>query len=113
MWYFASYTKYCLTLQTDPFHSVSKLSEEEKETARNQTIPSLLQLLELAKQHNISVIFDLYSPDKENDTVDTVNTILSSGIDPSRVSLILIPLIECEIFHDKAYFVKVLYLFFL
>uniref|UniRef100_A0A3P8SGZ8 Glycerophosphodiester phosphodiesterase domain containing 2 n=1 Tax=Amphiprion percula TaxID=161767 RepID=A0A3P8SGZ8_AMPPE len=39
-----------------------------KETARNQTIPSLLQLLNLAKQHNISVIFDLYSPNQENDT---------------------------------------------
>lgn len=72
-------------LKTDPFFSVSKLSEEEKETARNQTIPSLLELLELAKQHNISVIFDLYSPNQENDTVDTVNTILNSGIDPSLV----------------------------
>ncbi|XP_078116513.1 glycerophosphoinositol inositolphosphodiesterase GDPD2 isoform X1 [Sander vitreus] len=72
-------------LKTDPFSSVSKLSEEEMETARNQTIPSLLQLLNLAKQHNISVIFDLYSPNQENDTVDTVNTILSSGIDPSLV----------------------------
>ncbi|XP_042348672.1 LOW QUALITY PROTEIN: glycerophosphoinositol inositolphosphodiesterase GDPD2-like [Plectropomus leopardus] len=72
-------------LKTDPFRSVSSLSEEEKETVRNQTIPSLLQLLDLAKQHNISVIFDLYSPDQENDTVDTVSTILSSGIDPSKV----------------------------
>lgn len=72
-------------LKTDPFRSVSKLSEEEMETARNQTIPSLLQLLNLAKQHNISVIFDLYNPNQENDTVDTVNTILSSGIDPRLV----------------------------
>uniref|UniRef100_A0A8C3G9C0 Glycerophosphodiester phosphodiesterase domain containing 2 n=1 Tax=Cyclopterus lumpus TaxID=8103 RepID=A0A8C3G9C0_CYCLU len=72
-------------LKTDPFHSVSKLSEEEMETARNQTIPSLLQLLHLAKQHNVSVLFDLYSSNQENDTVDTVNTILSSGIDPSLV----------------------------
>uniref|UniRef100_A0A3Q1CZ99 GP-PDE domain-containing protein n=1 Tax=Amphiprion ocellaris TaxID=80972 RepID=A0A3Q1CZ99_AMPOC len=72
-------------LKTDPFRSVSQLSEEEKETARNQTIPSLLQLLNLAKQHNISVIFDLKSPNQENDTVDTVDTILKSGIDPSLV----------------------------
>ncbi|XP_074504625.1 glycerophosphoinositol inositolphosphodiesterase GDPD2 isoform X1 [Sebastes fasciatus] len=72
-------------LKTDPFRSVSNLTEEEMETARNQTIPSLLQLLNLAKQHNISVIFDLYSPNQENDTVDTVNTILSSGIDPGLV----------------------------
>ncbi|XP_070693224.1 glycerophosphoinositol inositolphosphodiesterase GDPD2 [Pempheris klunzingeri] len=72
-------------LKTDPFHSVSWLSQEEMETARNQTIPSLLQLLSLGKQHNISVIFDLYSPDQENDTEDIVDTILKSGIDPSLV----------------------------
>lgn len=73
---------------------MSGLSEEEKLTAKNQTIPSLLQLLNLAKQHNMSVIFDLYSPDKENDTEDIVDTIFTSGIDPSLVSLILIPLME-------------------
>nr|XP_020444479.1 glycerophosphoinositol inositolphosphodiesterase GDPD2 isoform X2 [Monopterus albus] len=72
-------------IKTDPFRSVSQLSEEEKETARNQTIPSLLQLLNLAKQHNISVIFDLYSSNQKNDTVDIVNTILSSGIDSSLI----------------------------
>ncbi|XP_011608756.1 glycerophosphoinositol inositolphosphodiesterase GDPD2 isoform X1 [Takifugu rubripes] len=72
-------------LKTDPFRSVSKLSEEDKAMARNQTIPSLLQLLRLAKQHNISVMFDLYSPDWENDTEDVVDTILESGIDPHLV----------------------------
>lgn len=72
-------------LKTDPFRSLSLLSEEDKATARNQTIPSLLELLNFAKQHNTSVIFDLYSPNQENDTVDTVNTILKSGIDPSLV----------------------------
>ncbi|KAK5896890.1 hypothetical protein CesoFtcFv8_010006 [Champsocephalus esox] len=72
-------------IKTDPFESVSKLSEEERETARNQTIPSLRQLLDLAKQHNISVIFDLYSPNQENDIVATVDTILRSGIDPSLI----------------------------
>ncbi|XP_031718772.1 glycerophosphoinositol inositolphosphodiesterase GDPD2 isoform X2 [Anarrhichthys ocellatus] len=72
-------------LKTDPFRSVSKLSKEEVKTARHQTIPSLLQLLNLAKQHNISVIFDLYSNNQENDTVDTVKTILHSGIDPKLV----------------------------
>ncbi|KAM4555498.1 glycerophosphoinositol inositolphosphodiesterase GDPD2 [Odontesthes bonariensis] len=72
-------------LKTDPFQTLSRLSEEEKETARNQTIPSLRQLLNLSRQHNISVIFDLYSPDQKVDTVDTVKTILESGIDPSLV----------------------------
>lgn len=74
----------------DPFHSVSQLSEKERTSARDQTIPSLLELLELAMQHNISVIFDLYSPNQESDINDTVSTILSSGIDPSLVSLLLI-----------------------
>ncbi|XP_049897499.1 glycerophosphoinositol inositolphosphodiesterase GDPD2 isoform X2 [Epinephelus moara] len=86
-------------LKTDPFHTVSMLSEEERETARNQTIPSLLELLDLAKQHNISVIFDLYSPE-ENDTVDTVNTILSSGIDPGLI--LWLPSAEREYVHKTA-----------
>uniref|UniRef100_A0A3Q4AEN1 GP-PDE domain-containing protein n=1 Tax=Mola mola TaxID=94237 RepID=A0A3Q4AEN1_MOLML len=50
--------------KTDPFRSVWNLSKEEKNTASNQTIPSLRQLLKLAQENNISVIFDLYSPDK-------------------------------------------------
>nr|XP_020491404.1 glycerophosphoinositol inositolphosphodiesterase GDPD2 [Labrus bergylta] len=72
-------------IKTDPFGSVSMLSAEEKRKARRQTIPSLLQLLNLAKQHNVSVVFDLYSPDVENDTEDIVSTILSSGIDQSLI----------------------------
>ncbi|XP_040904424.1 glycerophosphoinositol inositolphosphodiesterase GDPD2 isoform X3 [Toxotes jaculatrix] len=72
-------------LKTDPFNSVSQLSEEEKETARKQTIPSLYQLLILAKQHSISVIFDLYSPNPERDAKDTVKAILDSKIDPSLI----------------------------
>ncbi|KAM8848108.1 glycerophosphoinositol inositolphosphodiesterase GDPD2 [Synchiropus picturatus] len=72
-------------LQTDPFGTVSKLSEQDRELARSQTIPSFLQLLKLAKEHNISVIFDLYSPDQENDTVETVDTISLSGIDPKKI----------------------------
>ncbi|XP_073343505.1 glycerophosphoinositol inositolphosphodiesterase GDPD2 isoform X2 [Pagrus major] len=72
-------------LQTDPFRSVSTLSEEDKESSKNQTIPSLLQLLNLAKEHNISVLFDLYNPDTENDTEDIVDTIFRSGIDPSLI----------------------------
>ncbi|XP_035017997.2 glycerophosphoinositol inositolphosphodiesterase GDPD2 isoform X1 [Hippoglossus stenolepis] len=72
-------------LKTDPFHSVSQLSEDERKTAGNQTIPSLLQLLVLAQQHNISVIFDLYSSSPKNDINHTVSTILGSGIDPRLI----------------------------
>uniref|UniRef100_A0A8C6SJD2 Glycerophosphodiester phosphodiesterase domain containing 2 n=1 Tax=Neogobius melanostomus TaxID=47308 RepID=A0A8C6SJD2_9GOBI len=52
-------------IQADPFRTVSQLSKEEETLARNQTIPSLLQLLHLAQQHNISVMFDLYSPNQK------------------------------------------------
>ncbi|KAM3867030.1 glycerophosphoinositol inositolphosphodiesterase GDPD2 [Diretmus argenteus] len=72
-------------LKTDPFHSVSQLSAQEKDTARTQSIPSLLQLLHLAQQHNISVIFDLKNNNQDNDTADTVSTILRSGIAPGLV----------------------------
>ncbi|XP_051924018.1 glycerophosphoinositol inositolphosphodiesterase GDPD2 isoform X1 [Hippocampus zosterae] len=72
-------------LQTDPFRSLSQLSTEDKEEARNQSVASLLQLLQLAKSHNVSVIFDLYSPDQEADTVDVVRTILMSDLDPSLI----------------------------
>ncbi|XP_055015323.1 glycerophosphoinositol inositolphosphodiesterase GDPD2 isoform X2 [Boleophthalmus pectinirostris] len=72
-------------VQTDPFRTVSQLSEDEKVLAKNQTIPSLLQLLNLAQQHNISVMFDLYSPNEENDTVKTVETIELSGINHSLI----------------------------
>ncbi|XP_071773205.2 glycerophosphoinositol inositolphosphodiesterase GDPD2 isoform X1 [Centroberyx gerrardi] len=72
-------------LKTDPFRSASQLSAQEREAAKTQTIPSLLQLLDLAKQHNISVIFDLKNDNGSNDTADTVSTILRSGIAPGLV----------------------------
>ncbi|KAM8733024.1 glycerophosphoinositol inositolphosphodiesterase GDPD2 isoform 1-T2 [Acanthopagrus schlegelii] len=72
-------------LETDPFRSVYKLSEEERELSRNQSIPSLHQLLDLAKEHDVSVLFDLYNPDTENDTEVIVDTIMRSGIDPRLV----------------------------
>uniref|UniRef100_A0A4W5JKQ5 Glycerophosphodiester phosphodiesterase domain containing 2 n=1 Tax=Hucho hucho TaxID=62062 RepID=A0A4W5JKQ5_9TELE len=74
-------------LKTDPFHSVSQLSEQEKKTAGNQSVPSLLQLLDLAKTHNTSVIFDLKNDDNNdtNDTNETVKTILNSGIPHDKI----------------------------
>ncbi|XP_056133272.1 glycerophosphoinositol inositolphosphodiesterase GDPD2 [Lampris incognitus] len=73
-------------IKTDPFRSVSLLSAEERATARIQNISPLLELLELAKQYNISVIFDLKMATKgDNDTEDVVKTILKSGIAPGLV----------------------------
>lgn len=78
--------------QTDPFNSVHLLSKEEKETARNQNIPSLLELLQLAKNHSISVIFDLYSSGA-NDAKLTLETIFTSGIDHHLVGSV--SLVDC------------------
>ncbi|CAL8263106.1 unnamed protein product [Lota lota] len=72
-------------LKADPFYTVSQLSAEEKEMARNQTIPSLLQLLHLAQENNISILFDLKNEEEVNDTNVTVDTILNSGIDPRLI----------------------------
>ncbi|KAM4732985.1 glycerophosphoinositol inositolphosphodiesterase GDPD2 [Anableps anableps] len=75
-------------VNTDPFHTVHLLTEDQTNTARKQTIPSLRQLLELAKQHNIAVMFDLYHAENctnSNDTVDTVKTILESNINPKLI----------------------------
>ncbi|XP_072293302.1 glycerophosphoinositol inositolphosphodiesterase GDPD2 [Eucyclogobius newberryi] len=72
-------------IKTDPFRTVSQLSEGEKALARKQKIPSLLKLLDLAQQNNISVMFDLYSRQPQKDTNDTVTTILNSGIDHNLV----------------------------
>lgn len=87
-------------IQTDPFRTVSQLSKDEEALARNQTIPSLRQLLYLAQQHNISIMFDLYSPNPENDTVATVSTILESGIDPHLI--LWLPPSEKEYVHKRA-----------
>ncbi|KAK1804290.1 hypothetical protein P4O66_020017, partial [Electrophorus voltai] len=66
-------------VKTDPFWSVSLLSEQEKTVARNQTVTSLLELLELSKEHNISLIFDL-KYDRHGNCNDIVKVIQKSGI---------------------------------
>lgn len=59
-----------LFMQTSPFWSVALLSENDKS---------------LAKEHNISIIFDLKSDDKD-DCSSIVKTILQSGISHNLVS---------------------------
>lgn len=65
-------------VKTDPFWTVSSLSEEERALARNQTVPLLSDLLNLASQHSISIIFDMKN--ENEDCNHTVRTILESGI---------------------------------
>ncbi|XP_030621417.1 glycerophosphoinositol inositolphosphodiesterase GDPD2 [Chanos chanos] len=68
-------------LKMDPFRSLSSLSEADKDEARNQIIPSLNDLLNLAKNNNISLIFDMKNATENNSHVHhTVQTILDSNI---------------------------------
>jgi len=82
-------------IQTDPFQSVSSLSEEEKREADNQTVPSLSELLLLAKKHNVSLIFDLKNENnstgfENSDSYYITDTINKSGISPDKVILLYI-----------------------
>ncbi|XP_026991805.1 glycerophosphoinositol inositolphosphodiesterase GDPD2 [Tachysurus fulvidraco] len=71
-------------IKTNPFWSVSSLSEKDKTLACEQKIPSLDQLLQLAKEHNTSLIFDLVNKN-EDDCNITVMTILKSGISQNLI----------------------------
>ncbi|KAB5571230.1 hypothetical protein PHYPO_G00222640 [Pangasianodon hypophthalmus] len=71
-------------VRTNPFWSVSFLSEKDKALARQQKVPSLEQLLDFAKQHNISLIFDLKNGNDE-DCNNTIMTILNSRISHSLI----------------------------
>lgn len=64
---------------------MSSLSEKDKALAREQKIPSFDQLLQLAKEHKTSLIFDLVNDDDCN---ITVMTILKSGISQNLVSCV-------------------------
>lgn len=92
--------------QTDPFRSASQLTAEERKTARNQSIPSLVELLNLAEQHNVSVMFDLISGNDTvwSDTVDVVDAIIKSGIAPSLVCVTLIPSMAFDVDFPQSIF---------
>ncbi|KAK3535734.1 hypothetical protein QTP70_020980 [Hemibagrus guttatus] len=66
-------------IKTNPFWSVSSLSEKDKALAREQKIPSLEQLLQFAKEHNTSLIFDLKNEDEDVCNI-TFRTIQNSNI---------------------------------
>ncbi|XP_056625692.1 glycerophosphoinositol inositolphosphodiesterase GDPD2 [Triplophysa dalaica] len=77
-------------LKTDPFWTVSRLTEEEKNQSKEQKVPSLNELLDLAKENNISLIFDLknennFSEFNDSDSYYTVETIKESGISPAKI----------------------------
>ncbi|KAM9470596.1 glycerophosphoinositol inositolphosphodiesterase GDPD2 [Clarias gariepinus] len=65
-------------VKTNPFWPGSFPSENDAYLARNQRILSLKELLDVAKEHNISIIFDLKN--ENDDCNSTVKTILNSKI---------------------------------
>ena len=52
-------------MQDDPFNTVHTLSDEQRLSFRNQSIPTLSQLLHTAIKHNISVMFDIKVADSK------------------------------------------------
>lgn len=68
------------------------LSEADKRKARNQSIPRLHDLLQLAKKEHKFVIFDLYGPPPKHPLRNTfiervTEVILNSNIEPHLVCL--------------------------
>lgn len=77
-------------VETDPFWTVSRLKEEEKNQSKEQTVPSLTELLDMAKKHKVSIIFDLKNEKsaiefKDSDSYYTVETIKNSNISPEKI----------------------------
>uniref|UniRef100_A0A8C6YS19 Glycerophosphodiester phosphodiesterase domain containing 2 n=1 Tax=Nothoprocta perdicaria TaxID=30464 RepID=A0A8C6YS19_NOTPE len=70
-------------LERRPFSTVQSLSAGDRKQASKQKIPSLEEVLEVAKHSNISIMFDL-RPENHSDYQSFVNatldTILQSGI---------------------------------
>lgn len=69
---------------------MASLSKEEKMEANNQTVPSLNELLVMAKTHNVSLIFDLKNDEnstgfQNSDSYYTTETIKKSGISQDKV----------------------------
>lgn len=77
-------------LQHGPSSVVGGLSNAERARYGNQTVPTFLEVLELAKRQNRAVMFDLFMPETShpyyNSTVETVLDIIAiSGINGSQV----------------------------
>ncbi|XP_043308725.1 glycerophosphodiester phosphodiesterase domain-containing protein 4-like [Cervus elaphus] len=73
-----------------PFFRMKPLSEADKERARNQKIPKLSELLELARREKKLVIFDLNSPPRSHPARSSyirlvVSVILDSNIEQHQI----------------------------
>ncbi|XP_012783758.2 glycerophosphodiester phosphodiesterase domain-containing protein 4-like [Ochotona princeps] len=73
-----------------PYFNMKYLSEADKRKARNQSIPRLDDLLQLAKKEHKFVIFDLYGPPPKHPLRNTfvehvTEVILNSNIEPHLI----------------------------
>lgn len=89
--FFLQYQCLCI-FQTDPRHSAGGLSDVDMKVYRNQSIPTLSEILHLAKLHNTVVMFKIKTPPPwhpfYNRTMNVVlNVVHSSGISPSQVGI--------------------------
>ncbi|XP_007939218.1 glycerophosphodiester phosphodiesterase domain-containing protein 4 [Orycteropus afer afer] len=82
--------KWFLKPQDKPFYRMKSLSEADNERARNQKIPQLRNLLDLAQKEKKFVIFDLPAPPPKHPQRNTyvrlvVSVILDSKIEPHLI----------------------------
>ncbi|XP_058519609.1 glycerophosphodiester phosphodiesterase domain-containing protein 4 isoform X2 [Ochotona princeps] len=82
--------KWFLQSGRKPFYNMKPLSEADKKRARNQSIPKLDDLLELAKKANVFLIFDLYGPSATHSlrtsfVKHVTDLILDSNIEPHLI----------------------------
>ncbi|XP_006865078.1 PREDICTED: glycerophosphodiester phosphodiesterase domain-containing protein 4 [Chrysochloris asiatica] len=73
-----------------PFYKMDPISEADKEKARNQKIPKLHNLLDLARKEKKFVIFDLFTPPRSHPARKTflhniIRVILDSKIEPHLI----------------------------
>ena len=99
--------------QKNPFGTVNQRSDEEKDLIRNQGIPLLTDLLDIAVHHDKNVMFDMvfgcgYGHPYANTFRDiVVDTILNHNIPSEKVSWIhlftvsLFYAIGCICFHSN------------
>uniref|UniRef100_A0A2K6GLL4 Glycerophosphodiester phosphodiesterase domain containing 4 n=1 Tax=Propithecus coquereli TaxID=379532 RepID=A0A2K6GLL4_PROCO len=92
--------KWFLHPQCKPFFHMKPLSEEDKKRARNQSIPKLADLLQLAKKEKKFVIFDLNGPPPKHPLRHTFVRQVVKVILDSKIEQHLIFWLPT---HDRAY----------
>ncbi|XP_059731126.1 glycerophosphodiester phosphodiesterase domain-containing protein 4 isoform X4 [Bos taurus] len=88
-----------------PFFGMKPLSEADRERARNQKIPKLSELLEIARKAKKKVIFDLYTPPRSHPSRSSYIRLVVSVILDSKIEqhlIIWLPGSERDYVRSKA-----------